>query len=196
MTAEPASPATGSAMSRWTRQLHRVEDALLALILLLLLLLAVSQIALREFFDSGLVWSEPVSRLLVLWLALLGGLAATREGKHIAIDALPRLLPPTARRIAWSISQFGAAAICAALAWYSVSMVQMELEAPSYLIAKIPSWLGMLVLPFGFGLMALRFLLSALTHDPSASPELAPKLGDLDEDESDDSAHDTARRAR
>ncbi|MCB1566462.1 MAG: TRAP transporter small permease subunit, partial [Xanthomonadales bacterium] len=51
-----------------------------------------------------MIWSEPVSRLLVLWLALLGGLAATREGKHIAIDALPRLLPPLWRRIAWSVS--------------------------------------------------------------------------------------------
>ncbi|MEZ5464470.1 MAG: TRAP transporter small permease [Lysobacteraceae bacterium] len=164
---------------RWLRGLHRIEDGLLALLLLALLTLAVSQIALRVFFDTGLLWSEPVSRLLVLWLALLGGLAATREGKHIAIDAIPRLLPPLGRRIAWIIAQCGAALIAGALAWYSVSMIELELEVPTYLVGTLPNWVGMLVLPFGFGLMALRFLLSAFLHDPSASPELAPKLGDL-----------------
>lgn len=183
-------------MARWTRILHRVEDGLLALLLLVLLVLAVSQIGLRVLFDTGLVWSEPVSRLLVLWLALLGGLAATREGKHIAIDALPRLLPRLGRRVAWGISQTGAAVICAALAWYSLSLVQLELGAPSYLIAKIPSWLGMLVLPFGFGLMAVRFLLSALTHDPSDSPELAPRLGDLDADATGNASPGAARGPR
>lgn len=178
-------PDNPDALPPWLRRLHRVEDVLLAMLLLVLLLLAVSQIGLRVIFDSGLIWSEPVSRMLVLWLALLGGLAATREGKHIAIDALPRLLPPTGRRIAWVLSQLGAACICVALCWYSVSMIQYELEAPSYLIAAIPSWAGMLVLPFGFGLMALRFLLSAVFRNPNATPVLAPELADLDESEED-----------
>ena len=177
MTAASATPSA----SRWVRLLHRVEDGLLALMLLALLLLAVSQIALRVFFDTGLIWSEPVSRLLVLWLALLGGLAATREGKHIAIDALPRLLPPLWRRIAWSVSQLGAAAITGTLAWYSISMIQLEREMPTYLVGTFPNWVGMLLLPFGFGLMALRFLISSATHGPAATPELSPELADLDD---------------
>ena len=53
MTAASATPSA----SRWVRLLHRAEDGLLALMLLALLLLAVSQIALRVFFDTGLIWS-------------------------------------------------------------------------------------------------------------------------------------------
>ena len=70
-----------------------------------LLLLALAQIGLRVFFGTGLEWAEPVARMGVLWLALLGALGATRERRHIAIDALPRLLPPRLHRAAWAITQ-------------------------------------------------------------------------------------------
>ena len=77
---------------RWLQRLHRGEDLLLAGLLLALLLLAVAQIVLRLVFETGLVWAEPLSRMGVLWLALLGALGATRKRHHIMIDALPRLL--------------------------------------------------------------------------------------------------------
>src|SRR6187551_1378461 len=108
---------------RWLQRLHRAEDALLAALLGALLLLAVAQIVLRAF-DHGLDWAEAVSRTGVLWLALLGALGATRTHKHIAIDVLPRLLPATAQRIVWTISQLAAAAIAATLAWFAVGMVR------------------------------------------------------------------------
>lgn len=145
---------------RWLQRLHRAEDALLAALLAGLLLLAVAQIVLR-LFGHGLDWAEQGSRTGVLWLALLGALGATRTHKHIAIDVLPRLLPPGPQRVAWAISQLAAAAIAAALAWYGVGMVELELEAPMPFIAGIPSWVPMLAVPAGFALMALRFVLAA-----------------------------------
>jgi len=156
---------------RWLQRLHRAEDLLLATLLGSLLLLSVAQIALRMFFDSGLDWAEPVSRAGVLWLALLGALGATRARKHIAIDALPRLLPPRAQRVAWVLSHLAAAAITGLLAWLGAGMVGMEREAPVPFVAGISSWLPMLVFPAGFGLMALRFLLAAMTPPPPGAIE-------------------------
>lgn len=157
---------SGSRAARWLRPLHVVEDGLLALLLLALVLLASGQIGMRLLADTGVTWSEPLSRLLVMWLALLGALAATRERRHIAIDALPRLLPAAPARVLWVLAQLGAAAVSALLAWYALSLVQLELEAPSPAAAGVPVWVGMLVLPFGFGLMALRFALGALARPP------------------------------
>lgn len=159
------------APGRWLARLHRAEDALLAGLLGALLLLSVTQIALRVFFDGGLAWAEPLSRAGVLWLALLGALGATRGHKHIAIDALPRVLPPVARRVAWAIAHLSAAGICAALAWFGAGMVGFEREAPVPFIAGVPSWVPMLALPAGFGLMALRFVLSALAEPPPIEGE-------------------------
>lgn len=155
--------------ARWLSRLHRVEDGLLAALLGSLLLLSVAQIVLRVAFDAGLPWAEPVSRAGVLFLALLGALGATRSGKHIAIDALPRFLPPRPRRVLWAISQVAAAIVCLALAWLGWGMVGMEREAPVPFVAGIPSWMPMLVIPLGFGLMGLRFLVAAWIEPPVAT---------------------------
>lgn len=159
-------------LERWLQRLHRAEDMLLAGLLLALLLLAVGQIALRMLFDTGLEWAEPMSRAGVLWLALLGALGATRARKHIAIDALPRVLPPRAQRVAWLLSHLAAAVIAATLAWLGAGMVGLEREAPVPFVAGIASWVPMLAFPAGFGLMALRFLLVAL---------LPPSAGTIEE---------------
>lgn len=152
---------------RWLQRLHRAEDALLAGLLCALLLLAVLQILLRLLVDGGLAWAEPVSRTGVLWLAMLGALGATRSHKHIAIDALPRLLPPVLKRAAWAITQLAASVLCGAMAWFAVGLIMLEREAPVPFVAGVPSWVPMLVLPAGFGLMALRFLLAATIPPPA-----------------------------
>lgn len=159
-------------LERWLQRLHRAEDLLLAGLLLALLLLSVAQIALRLFFDTGLDWAEPISRAGVLWLALLGALGATRARKHIAIDALPRVLSPRPQRVAWVVSHLAAAVIAASLAWLGWGMVGLEREAPVPFVAGIASWVPMLAFPAGFGLMALRFLLVAA---------LPPSVGTIEE---------------
>lgn len=161
--------------STWVRRLHQAEDALLAALLGSLLLLSLAQIALRLFFDTGLAWAEPVGRAGVLWLALLGALGATREHRHIAIDALPRVLPPKARRLAWAVAQASTAVLCAGLAWLGWGLVQLEREMPLPFVAGVPSWVPMLALPLGFGLMALRFAIASTAPPPPApAAEAAP----------------------
>lgn len=153
--------------SRLLRGLHRAEDGLLAVSTLALLLLAVAQIVLRIGFDTGLTWSEPVARRGVLWLAMLGALGAAR--RHIAIDALPRVLPPAWRRAAWTLSQLAAAVISGLLAFYTASLVQMEYQVPVQFVSGVPSWVPMLILPVGFAVIALRLLLAGLLARPEAS---------------------------
>ena len=150
-------------LERAQQLLHRFETYLLAVFLTALLLMSVVQILLRVFFDTGFIWAEPVSRQGVLWLALLGALSATREKKHIAIDALSRLLPPTLHQVAWTITQLAAASITAALAWYGWGMVQLEREAPGMFVENIPSWWPMCVFVAGFALISLRFVFAAFS---------------------------------
>jgi len=155
-----------STPARLLRGLHRAEDLLLALLLGALLALALAQIGLRLFFGTGIEWAEPVERMGVLWLALMGALGATRERRHIAIDALPRLLPPKLHRAAWALTQLATAILCATLAWTGWGMLGMEREAPTQFIAGVSSWIPMLVFPAGFALMALRFLVAAFAVPP------------------------------
>jgi TRAP-type C4-dicarboxylate transport system permease small subunit len=167
-----------SVLRRALSGLHRAEDALLALALGGLLLLAVVQIVLRVGFDEGLAWGEAISRAGVLWLAMLGALGAARQQRHIAIDAIPRLLPDSTWRVVHVLTQFAAAALCGWAAWLGWGLMRSEREFPLPFVAGIESWVPMLVLPFGFGLLGIRFVLSAFAPRPvdEAAPadEAAP----------------------
>ena len=133
--------------ARLLRGLHRAEDFLLAALLGGLLLLALLQIGLRVFFDSGLEWAEPVGRMGVLWLALLGALGATRKRRHIAIDALPRVLPPHLHRAAWAISQLATAAHLRGAGLVRLGHGRCSSGGAGLFVAGIPSWWPMLAFP-------------------------------------------------
>ena len=152
--------------ARWLQRLHRFEDWLLAGMLLALVLLAALQILLRLAFDTGLIWAEAMSRMGVLWLALLGALGATRHRQHIMIDVVPRLLGERGKRVLWVITQIAAAVVAGMLAWFGTGMLLLERGSPVPFVAGIPSWVPMLAFPFGFGLMSLRFLLAAWAGPP------------------------------
>jgi TRAP-type C4-dicarboxylate transport system permease small subunit len=156
--------------------LRHVENGLLTTLVLLLVVLAGAQIFLRDVFHTALSFADPLMRQLVLWTGMLGALAAVRDDKHIALDVLQRFLKPGAQKIARIVTFGFAAAVCAMLAYYCFAMVQVDLEGatPSQL-SGVPAWAAEIILPVGFGMMALRFALRAfappahahaLLHDP------------------------------
>lgn len=140
--------------------IHLLEDGLLILTLAAMVLLALSQIILRNVFDTGIEWSEPLLRILVLWLGLLGAIAATKKNHHISIDVITRMLPQNGKLVTSIINNLFSAIICAVICYYSFRFVQMEYEDGIIAFANIPAWLCESIIPVGFGLMTLRFLVN------------------------------------
>ncbi|MFN3586971.1 MAG: TRAP transporter small permease [Moraxellaceae bacterium] len=152
------------------RLVHRVEDALLVAMLALMIGIAVTQIVLRNGFDGGLLWGDAFLRVLVLWIGLAGALVASRDRRHISIDVVGRFLPAVAARAASALTSLFTAVVCAALGWYALEFVKVEYEAPTLAFGTVPTWACAAIMPFGFGLMALRFFVQALMAPPPASP--------------------------
>lgn len=158
------------------RWLHRVETGLVALLVLAMVVLAGAQIVLRNFFDTGLAWLDPVLRAMVLWAAMLGALAAAREDKHIGIDFLAHFVHGRARRVMRCAALLFAAGISALMAWHGYGLVQLDYGS-DVSVGGIPGWIVEAVLPAGFGLLAARFLLRAFAAPrEEALPVLAPEL--------------------
>lgn len=157
------------------RWLDRIETGLIALLVLAMVLLAGAQIVLRNFFDTGLDWADPLLRAMVLWAAMLGALAAARDDKHIGLDLLTHFVHGRARRALRAIALLFASAISAAMAWYGVGLVELDYTGMSA-IAGIPAWLVEAIIPLGFALLASRLALRAFQSPRSAAPALAPEL--------------------
>ncbi len=144
--------------ARLARLANRVEDGVLVVLLLAMLVLSGAQIFLRNFFDYGIEWNDALLRLLVLWITLVGAMIASRRGKHIRIDLLPRLLPNRFRPALRRVADLGAAVVCGIIAWHAGRFVAMEMEDGMELIAGLPLWVAEAVIPLGFAVMGLRYL--------------------------------------
>ena len=141
------------------RLLHRAEDGLLVVLLLSMLGLAVSQIAMRNFMGVGFIWIDPLLRVMVLWLGLIGALVATREGKQISVDVLTRILTPRLSLVSGIVTRTFAGIVSAIIAWYSLLFVIDEWQIGIVAFANVPAWIAEAIIPVGFALIALRFFL-------------------------------------
>ncbi len=142
--------------------LYRLEDIFLALLLGAMIVLAPLQIFLRNFFDAGISWADPLLRVLVLWVGLMGAVAASRSDRHIRIDAASKLLSPLAATILGIVTGSFTAVVAGVVSWNSGRFVADELEFGSTAFSDIPAWMFEIVIPVAFGLIALRYGLRAL----------------------------------
>ena len=137
---------------------------MLVIILTTMILLAASQIVLRNFFGFGFIWADELLRMLVLWIAVAGAVAASRTDKHINIAVLDRFLPGKIRSSVKVVVDLFTAGICLIITWYSIDFVRTSHEYGDLLLGKVPAWILQLVLPIGFGLIAWRYLLFCCKH--------------------------------
>jgi len=149
-------------LERALTALHRVEDAILAGLLLAMIVLAPTQIFLRNFFDSAIAWGDPALRALVLWVGLLGALAASRGNRHITIDVLSHVLPKRGQAGVRALTSLFTLGVCGLIAFHGWRFVRDEHEFGSVAFAGLPAWAIESVIPFAFGMMALRFALLSL----------------------------------
>ena len=145
-------------LERLERTGNFLETAALVLLLSAMMLLAVGQIVLREVFNTGFVWADELIKLMVLWLAMIGSIAAARENRHIRIDALSHILPKLAVEMTRVLVDVFAAIICGVVAWHAWQYLQVEIEYQDTVLVNIPAWIAHSVLPAAFLLISFRFV--------------------------------------
>lgn len=151
--------ANSSRLDVYFVALHRVEDAFLALLLTAMVVLAPLQILLRNLFNEGISWADPLIRVLVLWVGLMGAVAAARGDRHISIDAVSKMVSARTRTgIGLATSSF-TAVVCGLVAWHSGRFVWDEKAYGSVAFSGIPAWMLEVVIPVAFALIAIRYLL-------------------------------------
>jgi TRAP-type C4-dicarboxylate transport system permease small subunit len=134
-----------------------LENTLLSALLLGMIGLGVLQIVLRWGGSGSLFWGDEAIRLMVLWIAMVAGIAAAREDRHIAIDVLSRFLPERGKVLSGLVVDLFTALLCFALGWYSLDMLAFAIEDGEVLLGGLPSWWFQSILPAGFFLMAYRY---------------------------------------
>ncbi len=166
----------------------RTEDAVLITALFLIASIPVIELVGRALFRTGITGATEYVQHLTLWIGFLGAMLATREGKHLRIATPLNWLSPRASRILDCQEAFVSAAVCTGLFGASLQLVVAEAPGlPPWSASIIPDfveqwlepfglfedaglttvggwipiWLAEAIMPFGFAVMAIRFILRA-----------------------------------
>lgn len=159
---EVAKGATPSTNGETPNFIGRLEIGLLSAIFLAIVIVGLTQIGLRNFADSSLVWADDAMRAGVLWITMLAGVLAAGQARHIRIDVLLHRLPNQVQPWVQRAMYLMTALICVTLAAASVSLIQLEMSMNDLAFLNVPRWAVLMIIPVGFVLMGWRFMRHAL----------------------------------
>lgn len=149
-----------SFFARLESRLVRVEKTFAALSILAILGLSLSEIIARNVFHQGVSGADTAIRHLVLWVAFFGAVLAVSDNRHVKVDVAVVWLPKNF--LAWVARPFSAfaAVVCGMLAMAGYTFWHEEWLA----VPPDEKWVAamLVILPLGFGLLALHFLLRVL----------------------------------
>lgn len=121
-----------------------------------------AQVLFRYALNSSLVWSEPVSVLLMGWFIFLGSAVGTREGFHMSFDLLTHVLPRPVRQGMESLSDVVVLFFGAAMAFGGVQLCIAAWGARMPAIG-LPEGVGFVPVILG-GVMVTLFSLERLAR--------------------------------
>jgi TRAP-type C4-dicarboxylate transport system permease small subunit len=151
-------------LNRFLRITNLLEDGLLIVLLAIMIGFAVTQIILRNLFETGIDWADPLLHILVLWVGLAGAMVATRFDKHISVNVLTRYLPARVEPVAHGLVDLFASLVCAVVAYHATRFVLLEHEVGTLAAGLVPAWIAELIIPVAFGIIALRYMAFAVIH--------------------------------
>ena len=150
-------------MERISRAFGRVLDGMMlaaCLLLLAMTLLIGVDVASRNFGAGGIAWSNEVSENILYLLTLLSAPWLLRQGQHIRVDILLRVIPP---RIGWLfewLSDMIGLGCALYFVWYGWKVLMASYQAGAVSIKTLvtPEWWLLAFLPVAFLLLAIEFV--------------------------------------
>jgi TRAP-type C4-dicarboxylate transport system permease small subunit len=144
------------------RGLTTLVTVLLVCSFTIMLGLAVAQVLLREIVHATIPWGDLAARHLVIWVGFFGAYLASRGKRHFHIGFLERFMGPRSRPWFNLVADLFAAVICALLVAAGWTFVTVGLDPTATLFLGIRQSTAALIVPVGFGLMLLQFLLRTI----------------------------------
>lgn len=155
--------------------LVRAAEWLLIALLAVMVVLVFGNVVLRYVFNSGIVFSEEVSRFVFMWLTLIGALVVMKDNAHLGMSSVVDRLGETGQRICRFASDALTLACCVLLThgtWKQV-VIGMDNRSP---VTDVPLglvYLCLLISSAGMAALVAQSLWRQLAGRMSRE-ELAP----------------------
>lgn len=118
----------------------------------------------RTMFNFSFIGAPTLGRLLMIWLTFIGSYVVVRSAEHIAVDMLSNFLSRRVQRVLGVIANGTAMVLSAYIAWlgYLYTATRFAVGQMDVML-QIPTGYFFLPIPIGFSLMAVGFLIKAMS---------------------------------
>lgn len=141
--------------------------AILAGVLLsVVTLLLCVDVAIRYAQVMNITWIGDVASVSLYLMTFLAAPWVLREGGHIAVDSVVRILPSGAQRMIGIFVNILGAVICALLCVYAMRVLMASIDAGTQVFKTLiyPQWWLFTLPPLTFALLAIIFLRQTKTE--------------------------------
>jgi TRAP-type transport system small permease protein len=163
-----------AALRRLADRLIEAAAAMLLIVLLATVVLGVAGRAVNQPF----IWSDELARYLMVWLALVGWIIATRKRAHIRITVFLDLLPLRIRQTLEAAIQVAVVVFGALLVWDGLILVDrnLDIEAVSIPISAAVLYVPIVFAGIATALQALAQIAELFLQEAAPGPTPAGQI--------------------
>lgn len=160
-------------MNKFLDKLFKGIDYFTGILTGLMVLFVFLNVVLRIVFNSGLTWSEELSRYLFVFVTYIGAISAMRANGHMTVDFLISKVKPQLQMVMYIVSQTLIAILMVILVHGSFKMV-LQNTASKTAVLGIPYsvlYFSGVITGVSIAIIAIMNIVYAVTH-PSEISEI------------------------
>ena len=125
-------------------------------------LAVLAQVLGRYVFNYSISWTEETAKFAQIWVVLMGAGITMRRGLHVAVDALPAMLPLRAARPLSIVVAAGGLWFLGIVIYGSLPLIELGWMFERSPVLLFPMWIIYLCLPIGAFYFAIEIVLSVI----------------------------------
>jgi TRAP-type C4-dicarboxylate transport system permease small subunit len=161
-----------SGLRRFSAILARIEDGIAGLVLAAVLGIVVYELTVRGVFGHSNLWTDELSRVLLIVMTYLSAIGLTRDGAHVRVELFIERLGPGVRALLERVIDALCLIFAVTATWLGLKYVQ---ESAAFGISfahsdlPFPIWVAQAIIPIGFAAISLRLALRLIGVRPKAA---------------------------
>lgn len=162
-------------MNKLIKPLEWFENSIAVLSMATVSLLVFGNVVSRYGFNYTPIWSEELSRFLVVWSIFIGVAIGVRKNQHIGVDAVIRFLPHKLKLASEVLLNLIGVVVIGILVFNSLEFIQHTKEYEQLSPAmRIPMYIPYIAMPVGLSLSIVHFIHNIIKlFTVPGQPELA-----------------------
>lgn len=146
-------------MNKLIKPLEWIENSIAVLSMATVSLLVFANVVSRYGFSYTPIWSEELSRFLVVWSIFIGVAIGVRKNQHIGVDAIIRFLPHKLKLASEVLLNLIGVVVIGILVFNSLEFIKHTREFEQLSPAmRIPMYIPYIAMPVGLSFSIVHFI--------------------------------------